>query len=591
MSSRAFLPERGYRRTSPLDASALEVTFVDGTGRTHGPFGFGDLPAHGQVRKELVAGFVAASSPNGPWQSPSSVRTAHSTVRHFLKQLERRDIRISTLADFTPEHWWAWRASIESRNRWPGQIAIMRTLLRHCPQVAARTLKAMAHRTSKPKRRLYGAYSAAEFAAIRTAALADLRAAEARVRRNAARLQAHWAGEPGDASGTVFMNGRHWSAGEILDRLYQRGRLFPDNGYRKPAASVSELLGHPDVAPTNTLFPTKLEIFSAMVLLVCDRGYNLSTLTSLHAPESAGEGPDGGPVLITHLDKPRRRSLRHFTHTHVGPGARTLELVVSLTEPARSALEVRGHPTDQLLVAATNRGTSLHPTGTFITENFTNGGTARDWSTRHDLQGDDGSPLLVSLARLRLTEQVVNRKASQNTDAVSEDIYRSPEALTAAMVRDVILDGQHDAIDHANQTVRMRFIADPAELATSEETRQALAERRLDTATGACLDHLHSPVAPAGSACTASFLTCLACPNAVATPAHLPRLVTLEKALDNLATGAPARFTRLYKEHRDRLDDVLRQAGSPAQRHQASASATDADRDMIERLLNRELDA
>jgi hypothetical protein len=134
---------------------------------------------------------------------------------------------------------------------------------------------------------------------------------------------------------------------------------------------------------------------------------------------------------------------------------------VSLTEPARTALELVGHPTDQLFIAATPRGTSRHPTGTFVTENFTNGGTAREWSTRHNLRGEDGAPLLVSLARLRLTEQVVNRKASQNTDAVSEDIYRSPEALTAAMVSDVILDGQHDAIDHANHTVRMRFVADP----------------------------------------------------------------------------------------------------------------------------------
>jgi hypothetical protein len=50
----------------------------------------------------------------------------------------------------------------------------MRTLLRHCPEVGPLTLKAMAHRTSKPKRRLYGAYTPTEFAAIRAAALADL---------------------------------------------------------------------------------------------------------------------------------------------------------------------------------------------------------------------------------------------------------------------------------------------------------------------------------------------------------------------------------------------------------------------------------
>ena len=65
---------------------------------------------------------------------------------------------------------------------------------------------------------------------------------------------------------------------------------------------------------------------------------------------------------------------------------------------------------------------------------------------------------------------------------------------------------------------------------------------------------------------------------------------TLERALDNLATVAPARFTRLYKTHRDRLTDVLHQAGTPTELQQASAHATDEDRDMIERLLKRELD-
>ena len=136
MSSRAVLPERGYRRQPPLDASALDVTVVDGDGRTHGPFGFADLPAHGQVRNELIAAFVAATNADGPWQSPSSVRTAHSTVRHFLRQLEGLEVRISTLTDFTPEHWWAWRADVESRNRWPGQISIMRTCCVIAPRSA-----------------------------------------------------------------------------------------------------------------------------------------------------------------------------------------------------------------------------------------------------------------------------------------------------------------------------------------------------------------------------------------------------------------------------------------------------------------------
>jgi hypothetical protein len=195
------------------------------------------------------------------------------------------------------------------------------------------------------------------------------------------------------------------------------------------------------------------------------------------------------------------------------------------------------------------------------------------------------------MARLRLTEQVVNRKASQNTDAVSEDIYRTPDALTAAMVGDVVLDGQQDAVDHAKHTMAMRFASNPAELGLTEKTRQALSTGRLDTATGACVDHLHSPFSPPGTSCTASFLMCLACPNAVATPSHLPRLATLAKALDNLATVSPARFSRDYAAHRGRLTDVLHQASGSQELDRAAATATDQDRDMVERLLRRELDA
>jgi hypothetical protein len=46
----------------------------------------------------------------------------------------------------------------------------------------------------------------------------------------------------------------------------------------------------------------------------------------------------------------------------------------------------------------------------------------------------------------------------------------------------------------------------------------------------------------------------------------------------------------MYATHRDRLEDVLAQAVSPAEITRAAAHATDHDRDLIERLLRRELD-
>jgi len=84
---------------------------------------------------------------------------------------------------------------------------------------------------------------------------------------------------------------------------------------------------------------------------------------------------------------------------------------------------------------------------------------------------------------------------------------------------------------------------------------------------------------------------CLACPNAVATPAHLPRLVLLGEALDNLASVDPARFDARYREHRDRLEHLLESSTTPVERDTARDEATDGDRAVIERLLRRDLDA
>ena len=50
--------------------------------------------------------------------------------------------------------------------------------------------------------------------------------------------------------------------------------------------------------------------------------------------------------------------------------------------------------------------------------------------------GDDGSPLRVTLARLRLSEQVLNERSSQNSEAVSASVYRYPDPQTHTKARE-----------------------------------------------------------------------------------------------------------------------------------------------------------
>ncbi len=592
--ARAVMPAAGYRRPDRIDDSGLLVSVIGTEGTELGPFDFTPAPAHGQVREQLIAAFVAATGPDGRWRSAASMDAAHKTTLAFLRSLDRLGIAITSLAQFGPEAWWTWRADRESANRWPGQVNLMRVLLKDAPEVGPLTRRALAQRTHKPRQRLYGSYTVAEFEAIRRRAAELVRATESRISSNSAALQAHRSGEQGDSEPTVTIGDRPWTRGALLEQLHAEGRLNFGRKGRSTARRMAALLGTGDLHPSYALFPTRTELLSVMVLLVCDRGYNLSTLHSLTVPDLASGNPeeaDDDPVLLAHLDKPRRGHRRYFTNSFTGPHAQTLQRAVTITAPARECLAGLGHPSKQLLIAGSCSGVTDHPTRIFVTDAFTNGGAVRRWDQIADLTTDHGEALHLHFNRLRLSEQVINRKSSQNTDTVSEDLYRRPDVLTAHLLQDVILDGQDDALAHAEATLRMRYTSDLQELGLPAPTATSVADGALDTAVGACTDFTHSPFTPDGQACTASFLMCLACPNAVATPAHLPRLLALRDALDNLASVNPARFERLYREHRQRLEHLLCTRATEADRAAAARLISDTDRALVERLLRRDLDA
>lgn len=582
------MPAAGYRRPDRLAPTGLSVSVIGTDGREAGPFDFSQAPAHGQVRAQLIAAFVAATGLDGRWRSTATMHTAHRTTVAFLRSLDRLGISVTSLADFGPEQWWAWRGDREARNRWPGQVNIMRVLLKDVPEVGALTRRAISQRTHKPRKRLYDSYSVAEFEAIRCRSGELARACEVRISANVVALERHRTGQYDDGP-WVHYDGTDLSRGALLDWLFREGRLRFGRGANEAVRQAAALLGTGDLHPTYALFPTRVELLSVMVALVCDRGYNLSTLESMVVPDLAS-GTGGDEVLVSHLDKPRRGHRRYFTNSFSGLHARTLRTALTITAPARECLKHLGFATDQLLIAGTSCGVTDHPTTLFVTGGFTNGGAVRRWDQVADVRSDDDELLHLHFGRLRLSEQVINRKSSQNSPSVSEDVYRRPDPMTAHLHQDVILDGQAEAVEHANNTLQLRY-ARVQDLGLPTETARAVDSGQLDTAASACLDFTHSPFSPDGDPCSASFLMCLACPNAVATPAHLPRLVLLGEALDNLASVDPSRFESRYRQHRDRLEHLLESSTTPADRAAARDAATDADRAVIERLLRRNLDA
>lgn len=155
---------------------------------------------------------------------------------------------------------------------------------------------------------------------------------------------------------------------------------------------------------------------------------------------------------------------------------------------------------------------------------------------------------------------------------------------------------------HARATVQMRVIA--AQEVDGHDDARVIAERaglplevarqvasgNLDTAVGACEDVEHSPLS-GGSLCRVSFLLCFACPNALATARHLPRIVYLFQALESLRSVAPAAVWKAdWEAHHRRVSDLLDQHTDPRQHPALLARFSGTERDLIDRLLERRLD-
>ena len=599
----AVLPPAGYHRPERVGVGGLSVAVVGESGEDFGTYDFADVKAPVELTRALVDGFVRASGPGGQWRSRHTVRKAAQVLRRFATEAAAANPKVATIADVSPEVWWGWRRAVNDGGAgWPGQINLARTLLRDVRGLPKLTRQAMKDRAPKP-RRSYDAYSRGEFKRIRAAAWRVVDAARSRIEANLEILERHRAGETPAVPALVRTRRGTCTTGELLEDLSRNGKApcyrgIPGEATRQIRAAVGVAEDRPI---KEALFLTATEVYALRILFVCEWGYNGSVLDSLTVSGGRADDRDADePVYLVELDKPRRGGgARFFSNVFTGERAALWERAVSLTQPARDTLEALGHPTDKLFIAV-NQGTpSVHGTGLFRTNGSDDRGCPEGWRRAVEVADDNGVPLRVTLSRLRLTEQALNEKASQNTQAVSESVYRSPDPQTRTKAREVVLKGQVDALEHARVTVQMRTITG-SELSAARTDPDGLAQKlgvdpskvallvqgRLDTATGACLSYDNSPFAEPGEPCRASFLHCLACPNSVATLRHLPRLVVLHDALVGLSdVVSRQQWQGHYAGHLDRLQDLLRQCATDEEVAQARSSATDADRETVERLL------
>ena len=453
------------------------------------------------------------------------------------------------------------------------------------------------------------AYKRDEMARIVMAARRVFRAAETRIGANVEALDRYRAGmEPADCVRVRFRD-REWSHGEVLDHLSRTGRM-PDSFKgvsRERTGPLREALGigEEGLSYRVSLFPSVHEVYAAMILLVFAKGLNLSVMARLKVSDIGRlPGPKPGRwIYQVDVDKPRRGSDRYSSITFSGPAARVLQRTVAMGKPARDTLTELGFAEDPLFVACQLKSRSRHESGLFVTDWMDVQSAATAWHDRVEVCGADGEPLRVSLQRMRLSVQVIRGEAMGNSVDVSVKVYRGPDPQTHEQARPVVVQGLNDAVTDAKRRVATRVseseteaartdpVALAARLGVTAEDVTALLEGRLDTATAACLDIMHSPhEIDEGGPCTATFLACVECPNAVATPDHIPRIVATYEALVVATRSSPAAVRERHYAHRvAAFDDLLRQVPEPEVRR-ARAAVTPADIEAVTQLLNRSLD-
>ncbi|GAA3516940.1 hypothetical protein FHR32_008709 [Streptosporangium album] len=568
---RAAQPAGTHRRPVPLSPGELVVEHRDRQGLARS-YDFATLQAAPAMQRSWAVLFADACASGGGWDSRSTSSDNFKRLARFASFLAGQEEPPGDVGELAPSHWTAWKVSRPATTYGYADVTKVAAFLRKDPRLRPDTRAAMAKRIAVAKPR-EAAFTEAEFLEARTAARRMFRSAHRRIAENSQVLAAWRAGtlEPGSGQ---------WLLGEALDVLARTGEV-PLAAAGKMVYRYRRPLGGGSIrAARERLFLNKTEVASLAVLLTAEFGLNATTVSEMPAPRATPDSGEGGaPTYRLELEKRRRGSGRHFETrniTDLGPGTpgRLITQALEATALARSFVSAAGGP-DRLLTW--RRGRLPHagietmeplagPFGLGLASH-----SYKEWAGKAQFAG-------APMRRMRKTVNVLHRReAGQNSQDTHDRAYvvNEPRAQQAAVA--VIAQGAADAADAARRTV----------VAKLAETRRADDQ---ETATADCGGFHSSPFSPGGMACGASFLLCLACPNARVTPAHHPRLAVLHQALDSLnGILDPGTWEEDWGDSHARLADLRQRLGEPAWQA-AAGKATASDRDIINDLLNGNYD-
>lgn len=604
---KAALPAPGYRPAERKQSNeGLVVRFVPEDPREPPiDFDFGGWPVSQQLQKAFADAFSARTRVGSRVRARESAKTLHQVFRSFGNYLGTLESPPTRPTQLTRTHLDGWHLGRSHDSR---QLGALKSMLRHVEGLDTDFRDAV-NEAGPPRNQagVLSSYSREENRRILQAARADVRAAAVRIRAGR-ELLADW--RRGDL---VHHPEQAQHRGELLDYLDRHddvprypSRTNPPKNWVARLGTVTEHFAH--------LHLTTFDVGAFAVLLVGLTGQNPTTIAKATAEHHRSDGHAGGPpTAMVKLDKPRRGSARHMdvALTSVPPWARhgmpgedsvprsgdTLDLhtpfgvyklLVELAAPARARLN-----TNTLFAWWSSRGGKGAGRGfRKRLDHF----QVSDWSTQHrnlDVAGG------VTLTRLRLTFNELQQRPVAHTETTLANEYLVRNRGNLAEYQTVVATTLAEQVKKADTRSRMQTLsaADVAEARTNPtavaarygmdtQTLERLLAGELNTVLGACVDD-----AAGDQVCTASFMLCLGCPCARATPAHLPLQVAVHDALlTRKAVVTPLRWATRFAESHYRLADLLDRAGETAVAD-AREAVTDTDADLVRHFLERDLDS
>ncbi len=551
------------------------VVHVSEKGDQRALYDFSRLPVPAGLQRSLAALFARQAGPAGPWRSIASSREAWRLLGSFARWLSALEAPPGDVDQISPAVWNQWRVSRASNVMGDRQVGKVGALLRLDSRLPAGTREATLRRIAR-RAAAESAYTPEQFERIRQTAAASFRAAWQRVSDNRRHLEA-W------RSGQFTEDTQDWLLGHALDHLARTGDvpvcIRESDGTRQIRGQVMAVLGGSRSEFTwQRLYLSVTEVVSLAALMVIAYGWNSTTVSELAVPEVLPGTASGEPVTYrVELEKRRRRQPHRYETRNLadwGPNApgRLITRAIEATGPARDLLTAHGTPATRLLAWHVATPLLVADRTALIRLGFADS-EIRTWRIA------TGEPEL-NLRRLRRTVTVLHRREpAQHSQDVHDSVYVLRDPAAREQAAPVIVGGIADALAHAQAVVEARI---------SRDDRDSQA----DTATANCEDYTHSPFSPHGSPCRASFLLCLACPNAVITPRHLPRLAYLHQALDALRAVLPAgTWDHDWREHHARLAHLKDSTFTPAEWTDALQAVSGADRAVIDALLHRGFDS